>query len=285
MSKSLLLFTAVCLGLSAVSAGAQNVPDEKELKSLTRDSLLSFNQAVQAKDFTAFQKQIAAMWQAQVTPTKLKSIFQTFIDQEIDLTGIKSVDPEFSEPPEIDDRGVLVLKGSYPTTPTKVNFELKYLNEKKAWKLIGIDVNVSPSAPAGELPSEEEMTALVQESLSAFNAAVQTESFVDFHKQIAVLWQKQVTPEKLNELFASFIKQKIDISEVATMEPTFEKPPAINDDGILEVRGSYSIEPNIVTFDLAYLFEEPDWKLVKVNVKIRPADEDKPKKGNGAAKK
>ena len=187
-----------------------------------------------------------------------------------------AVEPVFSEPPKVDGDGALVLQGAYPTTPNKVDFRLKYVYEKTAWKLIGIKVDVKPTGVAGAMPSEEEAKALVKNSLSAFNAAVQTKSFADFHKQIALLWQKQVTPQKFEEIFDSFIKADINIAGIATKEPTFDKPPAVNADGLLELKGFYPMATAKVMFDLAYLYEAPEWKLIKINVNLRPLQETDP---------
>jgi hypothetical protein len=140
--------------------------------------------------------------------------------------------------------------------------------------LIGIKVDAQPGGVAGKVPTEEEAQVLVRDSLIAFNAAVQTKSFVDFHKQIAVMWQKQVTPERLAQLFDVFIKGEVNISGVARLEPTFDKPPATNANGLLELKGSYPTRPSRVMFDLAYLYEGDEWKLVKINVNVRPPDDD-----------
>jgi hypothetical protein len=271
--RKLLLFSWLFVAPFLLAADAPQVPADKELKVLALDSLLSFNKAIQAQDFTGFQKEISALWQAQVTPSKLKTIFQTFIDQQLDLSPITTKDPVFSEPPKIDGDGVLVLQGFYPTTPSKVDFRLKYIYEKTAWKLIGIKVDVKPSGAAGKLPSDDEAKELVQDSLLAFNAAVQTKSFVDFHKQVAVMWQKQITPTRLEELFGPFIKNEVDISAIASMEPTFDKAPSINEDGLLELKGFYPTKQAKILFDLAYLFEAPDWKLIKINVNVKPPEE------------
>ena len=82
------LLVCVCLALFIHAADAQKAPAEKEAKTLALDSLLAFNKAIAAKDFTGFHKEISSLWQAQVTPAKLKSIFQSFIDQELDLSSI-----------------------------------------------------------------------------------------------------------------------------------------------------------------------------------------------------
>jgi hypothetical protein len=284
MRKSVSL-ACIVLAVFVHAASAQKAPGEKEAKALALDSLLAFNKAIEAEDFTGFHKQIAALWQAQVTPAKLKSIFQAFLDQDIDLSGVTTVEPIFTQRPAVDDDGVLVLQGNYPTTPVRIDFRLKYVYEKTAWKLIGIKVDAKPAGAAGKLPTTEEAKDLVRESLSAFNAAVQTNSFVDFHKHIAVMWQRQVTPDRLAQLFDGFVKGGIDISGIALLEPTFDQPPATNENGILELKGSYPMKASKVIFDLGYLYEGTEWKLVKINVNVRPPEPETATNSSKAAPK
>ena len=283
--RKFLFIAALLLATFVHAADAQKAPSDKEARALALDSLLSFNKAVQTQDFTDFHKQIAVLWQAEVTPAKLKSLFQTFIDQKLDLSPISAVEPVFSAKPSVDSDDVLVLQGSYPTTPMRIDFRLKYVYEKTSWRLIGIKVNANPAGAAGKLPTNEEAEKLVRDSLIAFNAAVQTKSFVDFHKGIAVMWQQRVTPEKLAELFAPFINAEVSIAGITRTEATFDKPPAINANGILELKGFYPTKQAKVLFDLAYLYEGTEWKLVKINVNVRPPELEAGAKSSKAAQK
>ena len=260
-----------CLLLVSFAAHAQSpaVPSEKVLRALTFESLQAFNKAVQAKDFTAFYKQISALWREQITPAKLKSIFQTFIEQEIDLAPALKMEPEFDQPAAIDDDGVLVIQGHYPTRPSAVQFRLKYVNEKSAWKLVGIKVDVTPSSgPRWQVPSEREARALALESLLAFNRAVQAKNFTTFHRQIADVWRKQITPAELRKAFASFIDQQVDIGAIADLQPVFEPPPGFDEDELLLLKGYYPTSPNKVHFKLRYIEEADAWQLVNIAVNV-----------------
>lgn len=137
MKIASLLLLSLCLSLSAFAA---EVPPESELKTMTLSSLLAFNDGVQEKDFSAFYKKISALWQEQTTPEKLTELFNDFIDKEIDISPIKKVEPVFNKEAKINSDGLLVIAGYYPTTPKRVVFELKYLEEKGDWKLAGINV-------------------------------------------------------------------------------------------------------------------------------------------------
>ncbi|HWX15358.1 MAG TPA: hypothetical protein VNY07_02115 [Chthoniobacterales bacterium] len=126
----------------SVEQGGKQLPSDEKSKALALDSLLAFNKAVQDKSFVGFHQQISRRWQEQITPDKLKEVFNQFIETHLDISPIKEVQPILSAAPEINSDGILVLEGYYPTSPTKVYFRLKYIYEHPAWKLFGIQVNV-----------------------------------------------------------------------------------------------------------------------------------------------
>lgn len=117
-------------------------PTDAEVTQLTGTSMSDFGAAVNAGDFTAFYNSIAELWKSQTTPEELKKVFQPFIDKKVDLSFVATATPVFSQKPALDEQNVLVTTGYYPTKDFNVNFELKYVYEYPAWKLVGIDVNV-----------------------------------------------------------------------------------------------------------------------------------------------
>ena len=140
MKRNYFALFALLIALPVLAA-APKVPSETELKSMTLESLLAFNKGIQAEDFTAFYEETAKLWQEQTTPEKLKEAFSEFIDKHLDISSIKKNEPVFNKPAEIDADGVLVVTGYYPTTPKRVVFQLKYLQEEGDWKLVGIKVD------------------------------------------------------------------------------------------------------------------------------------------------
>ena len=108
----------------------------------------------------------------------------------------------------------------------------------------------------------------------SFNQAIKTGDFDEFYEGISKAWQKEVSPEELRRLFKTFIQQKVDIGSIAKEKPAFNGTPAVNDDGHLVVSGSYPT-PNKVDFELKYLNEEGHWKLVGINVEVKPGEKSK----------
>src|SRR5258707_7561377 len=101
-------FLILALVLRVDAADKGKVPSDAELRTLTRDSLLAFNKAVAAKDFTGFIAQVSALWQGQVTSKQLTDVFQTFIDKNIDIGFIAKSEPTFDQAPAIDSDRVLL---------------------------------------------------------------------------------------------------------------------------------------------------------------------------------
>jgi len=257
------------------------LPKNKELKALAFDSLFAFNKAVQEKSFAHFhEERLSSLFRKQFPLEKFTAAFQVFIDKGYDISNIAKSEPVFDIPPAIDSDGLLVLQGHYPTRPNKVTFKLTYVYESSAWKLLGINVQAIPFVEnAGKVPTDKELKKLALDSLLLFNVAIQTKSFEDFYGHTAKLWQKEVTPEKLLEIFQSFIDKKINIALIVKAEPAFEGTPAVNEDGFLVIKGSYPTQPSKVFFELKYVYEDESWKLVAINVQVKPTADKADKKG------
>lgn len=133
----------------ATAVFATDVPDEDEIKSLTDRTLLALNKAVLKKDFTAFcKKEIASAVQDQLTPEKMENSFKELVEKQIDFApAIKDMEPEFKPKPamsHVGDFDVLIVKGFYDTKPSRLSFQLKYVEDEDEWKLVGVDVTMKP---------------------------------------------------------------------------------------------------------------------------------------------
>ena len=119
----------------------KNVPPQKEIVGLVRDTFRQFGEALAQKDFPDFYNSIALAWQSQISERNFERTFQPFLDSKIDLRGLAQLDPVFDGRPQITPEGVLAVNGSFPSKP-RVVFALKYVYEMPSWKLFGISVNV-----------------------------------------------------------------------------------------------------------------------------------------------
>jgi hypothetical protein len=277
--RKLLILPLLVLPL-VLHGATPKVPPDKELKAQVFDSLFAFNQAVLKKDFSKFhQERLAAEFRKQFPLEKFSAAFQVFIDKGYDISNIAKSEPVFDGAPAIDSDGLLVVKGHYPTRPNKVTFKLTYLQEGSAWKLMGINVQAIPFVEnTGKVPSNRELKTLTLDSLLLFNDAIEAKSFDKFYSRISELWQKEITADKLQQVFQAFIDKEIDLTPITKVEPVFDGTPAVNDDGLLVIKGTYPTKPSKVVFELKYVYEEESWKLASINVQVKPTGEKDDKK-------
>ena len=136
-------------------------PDDKVVRQLVNETMRSFSQALQRNDFGPFYETISAKWKGQISGEGLSRAFQPLIEQKTNFGNIQSLDPTFGAPPAIDQDGLLVATGSYPTEPDRARFELSYIYEAPTWKLFGIHVVPERSAASAATPPSEEAKGVV----------------------------------------------------------------------------------------------------------------------------
>lgn len=127
-----------------VAAFRGQVPELATIRDLVRTTLTDFNKAVRSNDFAAFHKTLAAQFREQYSAEQVKDVFQAFIERKVDLSDALGLDPVFSPDPAIGDRQVLQVVGYFPSTPSRLHFDLKYVPEGGSWKLLAISVNIKP---------------------------------------------------------------------------------------------------------------------------------------------
>lgn len=138
------LVAMVVLLLAAPMAQAQNkLPTERGLEALVKSSLLSFNDANVTGNYTVFHAKLSKPFRQQFSPEKLKATFREFAEKDIDIDIIAAMKPTYQPAPLIDDNGKLIVKGSFPTEPARVVFELDFIPSDAEWKLVRINVKTT----------------------------------------------------------------------------------------------------------------------------------------------
>jgi uncharacterized protein YxeA len=118
------------------------LPSKADQVALTKQSMRDFAAGINSKNMESFRKTISQFWQKQVTTDQLNQAFTPFIEKNLDLTVLEPLDPTFDTESKINEDGVLVISGHYPTKPSQVTFEHQYIYEGTAWKLVGFKVNI-----------------------------------------------------------------------------------------------------------------------------------------------
>ena len=116
------------------------VPQAQDLLVMIRSSLLALHHANLTGNYTVLRDLGAPGFQSANSAARLSDIFRSFRSSGIDLTKCVLVTPQLAQPPGIDSKGRLRLKGLIEISPTAVYFDLLYLWVGETWKLFGISV-------------------------------------------------------------------------------------------------------------------------------------------------
>ena len=77
--------------------------------------------------------------------------------------------------------------------------------------LITLSLATAIAARAADVPEKADLVSMTESSLISFGKAVKKKDFYGFYDDIAIVWQKQTTAEKLEELFKDFLDKGIDL--------------------------------------------------------------------------
>ncbi len=102
------------------------LPDADKIVLLARTALLTLNDAVQTGNFTVLRDKASPNFQAANTAARLGMIFQNLSRQGVDLSAISIIVPQLTQKPIIDTNGRLRLKGYFPGTPVRIDFDLLF---------------------------------------------------------------------------------------------------------------------------------------------------------------
>ncbi len=131
-------------GRHDVGPGAwfRQVPKESMLKSIARDTMLAFHEAIRDEDLLRFYD---TMWTTRTAISfwKFEAAFQHFLDDDVDLSGVQGVEPELVDPPKLDrtsEGTLLVVNGRFDAEGGQVPFTFRYKYEHPIWRLFNIQV-------------------------------------------------------------------------------------------------------------------------------------------------
>ncbi len=126
------------------TTGPPEMPVPTEVQQLTDQIMRQFVLATSQRDFSDLYKNIATRWQQEITPADFAASFKEFFDDDLDLTRIVDVPMTLSPRPSIDRDRALDVQGFYATTPSRVHFHLRLVDESGAWRLVSLAVRLDP---------------------------------------------------------------------------------------------------------------------------------------------
>jgi hypothetical protein len=136
------------------------------------------------------------------------------------------------------------------------------------FSLVGKTPSFTDSVPQ-PIPPDAEQRQLVRENLLRFNESIASKSFDSFYDSVSRKWQDQLTKGQLQRAFQPFIDKRVNLAEVAKLDPIWNSAPLLSPDGLLRLSGYYPTEPYRIHFELKFLYELPNWKLFGIDVNLR----------------
>ena len=128
--------------LFAPAQAEDKIPSPFLQEVLIKTTLLTLNDANITGNYTVLHAKAAKPMREQFTPDKLKQIFKGFGEQKIDWSVIAAKTPITTSETKIDERGALVLRGRFDTSPNWVIYQLDFLPSEGEWKPIKLNVDV-----------------------------------------------------------------------------------------------------------------------------------------------
>lgn len=137
------LFALSFVVLVQSAAQAASLPSDDEQEILVRTTLMTFNDANMTGIYSVLHAKASKQIQTQVSVEKLFEVFQGFRTKQLFFEDIVYEDYDSWEAARIDSEGVLILAGVFKTDRVKVKYSLKFVQNDKVWKWLGIEADVT----------------------------------------------------------------------------------------------------------------------------------------------
>ncbi len=158
MTTIVRMLAVMALMLAASLAQAQNkVPSERALEALVKTTLLTFNDANVTGNYEVFHAKLSKPFREQFPVERLA---RTVPGVQQEARRLRHHRRPEARPTirrrSVDDEGKLLVKGSFPTEPLRVYFDLDFIPSDGEWKLIRINVKVGSTRRDDDLSDRQE---------------------------------------------------------------------------------------------------------------------------------
>ncbi|WP_022698917.1 hypothetical protein [Euryhalocaulis caribicus] len=135
--------TAAVLALALLlprAAPAQQI-SELAAEKMVWSTLLAVDHANRTNNYTVLWSLGSPGFKEQNSPEQLSQIFSDLRAQRVDLSQSLTAEPAFYLPPQVEDNGLLRLRGAFEFRPVSIRFDLYYQMVEGGWRLHGISVS------------------------------------------------------------------------------------------------------------------------------------------------
>jgi hypothetical protein len=121
-----------------------------------------------------------------------------------------------------------------------------------------------------KVPPTEQLDAMVNDTIQAYNNALQQKDFKAFHSWVSTKTQQMFTVEKMLETSKPLTDRKVNLAVLKGRKPTYPREPEIVNEGgmsVLRVKAVFKIKET-VTAKLQYVTEKQLWRLLTIDVSL-----------------
>ena len=135
---------------------SQKPPPDKPLQAqtqfLVRTTLLALNDANRTGNYTVLRDLAAPSFRERNSAADLAHVFAELRRVKLDLSMAALLMPDIEEPPLLDKDRRLRLKGSYPTEPNRIVFDILFEAVGGQWQLHSLSIATRPMRAAAGGP-------------------------------------------------------------------------------------------------------------------------------------
>ncbi len=137
----------------AAARPSAQTPIAGQVEFLTRSVLLTLNDANRTGNYTVLRDVSAPSFRERNSAADLAQIFSELRRARLDLGVAAVMSPELDGAPSLEAERRLRLKGSYPTAPNRIVFDLVFEAVGGHWLLHGISMSTRPARTAAGGPA------------------------------------------------------------------------------------------------------------------------------------
>lgn len=126
---------------------------------------------------------------------------------------------------------------------------------------------VAPAMAQG-IPNAYTQNAIIKSALITFNDANLTGNYSVMHDRSAKAFQDTFEPGQIADMFKAFHDQQIDLTTIVSMDYVEDAAPAVDDKGVLTLKGHFETTPSKVTYELEFVLENENWRMIGINVNV-----------------
>lgn len=124
----------------------------------------------------------------------------------------------------------------------------------------------APAANQAGVPDPIVINKLLWSAMAALDHANQTGNYSVLRELGAPSFQASNSAANLSSIFQALRNQQLDLGYTLVVGPTFQYRPAIVQNGLLRVRGSFPLRPAPIGFDLLFQNIAGQWRIFGIAV-------------------